>query len=100
MTNPAEQAAPQPETELDVPSGDDEFAVTLPTSDGDAVRHVVVLRGDQIAFTTAYDSFVSEAAEASAPLFAPAHERDLVVVRDVLDGLGGATVERIDDGPA
>jgi hypothetical protein len=96
MTNPAEQSAPQPEVAHLGLETDEEFTVELPSQPGDRVRHVVWLRGDQLAFTDAYQSFVDARSPDAEPLFVSAEQRDLVSIREVLDSLGGATVERID----
>jgi hypothetical protein len=96
MTNPAEQSAPQPEVEHLGLETAEEFTVELPSQPGDRVRHVVWLRGDQLAFTDAYGSFLDARSPDAEPLFVPAELRDLVSVREILDSLGGASVERID----
>ena len=96
MTNPAEQSAPQPEVAQVGPETDDEFTVELPSQPGDRVDHVVWLRGDQVAFTDAYHSFVEARSPDAEALFVPAELRDLISVREILESLGGASVERID----
>jgi hypothetical protein len=100
MTNPADQAAPQPTVAYEFAAADEHFTVELPCCRDDAVRHLVHLRGDQIAFTDAYDAFVREASDDAAPLFVTAEQRDLTTVRDVLDALGGARVQQIETTPA
>ena len=96
MTNPAEDAAPQPEVERLRPDTDCDFTVELPTTTGDRSRHVVRMHGDQPEFTDAYLSFVGERSEAAAALFVPMELRDLDEVRTVLDALGGAKVVSIE----
>ena len=96
MTNPAEDAAPQPEVERLRPDTAGDFTVELPSTPGDRARHVVHLHGDEREFTDAYMGFVEEGSEAAAPLFVPMELRDLDAVRRVLDALGGAKVVSIE----
>ena len=96
MTNPAEDAAPQPEVERLRPDTACDFTVELPATSGDTARHVVHLHGDQPEFTDAYMAFVDGGSEAAAALFVPSELRDLDEVRTVLDALGGAKVVSIE----
>jgi hypothetical protein len=96
MTNPAEQAAPQPEVEHEG-LADERFHVHLPVSDTPgAATHVAYLRGDEAAYTEALRSFVSTGSEASAPLRLPVAETSIERVANALRGLGGAVVESIE----
>lgn len=99
MTDPAEQAAPQPELEReDVDTGDD-FDVRLPVSPGPDVppaTHVAHMSGDSIEFLDALRSFVSTGSELSAPIRMPIESSSVGQVTDILNGLGGATVRSID----
>ena len=98
MTNPAEQAAPQPEVD-DERTTDDTFHVHLPVTDPpDRARatHVAHLRGDELAYTAALESFVSTGSEASEPLRRPVDESSYEEIVEALSGLGGAVVEGIE----
>ena len=99
MTDPAEQAAPQPELEIDDVHSGDQFEVRLPIATaaaGDPATHVARMRGDEKEFTDALTAFVETGSEASDPLRMPIGSSSVGVVADLLDGLGGASVVSID----
>jgi hypothetical protein len=99
MTNPAEQAAPQPGVDREQVVSGEEFDVRLPvatSSDAHPVTHVARMRGDSIEFLDALEAFVSTGSEASAPIRMPIDRSSSGRVADILNGLGGATVQSID----
>jgi hypothetical protein len=105
MTNPAEQAAPQPDVEVEG-AVSQPFDVHLPVSAGPgtaSATHVAHLRGDEVAYTAALESFVATGSEASAPLRRPIGDSTYDEIVRALSGLGGAVVEgieRLDTRPA
>ena len=99
MTDPAEQAAPQPEVSREELVPGDAFDVPLPVvtgSDRHLATHVARMRGDSIEFLDALDSFVSTGSELSAAVRMPIESSSIGRVADILNGLGGATVQSID----
>ena len=99
MTNPAEQAAPQPEVDREDVHQGDEFDQPLPivtASDDYPVTHVARMRGDQIEFSDALSAFVNSGSEASDPLRHPIETSSTDALADLLNRLGGATVVSID----
>ena len=96
MTNPAEQAAPQPEVEQEG-LADETFDVLLPVNAAESgATHVAHLRGDEATYTEALHSFLSTGSEASEPLRRPVTETSIERVANALRGLGGATVESVE----
>ena len=99
MTNPAEQAAPQPAVDREQVVPGEEFEVRLPVvtaSDPHPVTHVARMRGDSVEFLDALEAFVATGSEASDPIRMPLDTSATGHVADILNGLGGATVESID----
>jgi hypothetical protein len=99
MTNPAEQAAPDPGVDRQQIASGEQFDVSLPvvTAAGEhPATHVARMRGDRMEFLDALDTFVRTGSEASEPIRTPLDTSSLAHVADILNGLGGATVETID----
>jgi hypothetical protein len=96
MTNPAEQAAPEPGVDRQEVTSGEAFEVRLPVESGAAATHVARMRGDSVEFLDALESFVSTGSEASEPLRNPLAEASQAKVVDLLNGLGPATVESIE----
>lgn len=98
-TNPAEQAAPEPGVDRQQVESGEAFDVRLPVATGSeelAVTHVARMRGDSVEFLDALEAFVSTGSDASDPIRTPIGTSSLTKVADILNGLGGATVETID----
>jgi hypothetical protein len=75
------------------------FDLLLPVSsarDGEGATHVARMRGDEAGFVEVLAGFVATGSDLSEPLRSPVDEADLDRVKFVLDGLGQAHVESIE----
>jgi hypothetical protein len=88
------------ENTVQQPGVDDEsFDVFLPVSpalDGDGATHVARMRGNEAGFVEVLAGFVATGSDLSEPLRSPVDEADLDRVKLVLEGLGPAHVESIE----
>jgi hypothetical protein len=78
----------------------DEFDVLLPIGTRSVpvtVTHVARMRGDQVRFMDALGAFLMEGGAACAPLGMPVAGSSVGELADLLNTLGGATVQSIDE---
>jgi hypothetical protein len=76
-------------------AGDDEFQILLPLV-AEAATHVAELCGDEVRFMDALGVAVRSGGDEVAALFSPVAATSLGELADVLNGLGGVSVQSID----
>ena len=80
-------------------AGGEPFDVLLPVSsarDSEGATHVARMRGDEAGFVEVLAGFVATGSDLSEPLRSPVDDADLDRVKFVLEGLGQAHVESIE----
>jgi hypothetical protein len=83
----------------DLADDDESFDIYLPVSpglDGQGATHVARMRGNEAGYVDVLSGFVATASDLSEPLRLPINNADLDRVKLMLEGLGGANVEAIE----